>query len=116
MEDSLPLSASVRRQGDAVVVAVRGEVDLASADTLRDLLQAPEARAATVILDLRQVTFIDSSGLSVILSHNKLAAADGFRFVVAVGGARAVERLFELTGLRDALNLIDDPETALEAH
>jgi anti-anti-sigma factor len=112
MAEPTAVSSTVVRHGDAVVVAVRGEVDLGSADTLRELLRAPEAQAATVILDLREVTFIDSSGLSVILSNNKRAAG-AFRFAVAVGGATIARRLFELSGLNDTVNLIDDPEGLL---
>ncbi len=101
-----------RRDGAAVVVA-RGELDLASADDLRAALARPEAAASTVILDLRGITFIDSSGLSVVVAEHQRSRADGFRFAVAVGGAGEVMRLFELAGLVSTLTLIDDPETLL---
>lgn len=97
----------------AVVVVASGELDLASADELRTVLRGPEARAKTVVLDLRNVTFIDSSGLSVIVGHSRRADADGFRFAIAVGGARTVERLFDLSGLRETLPLVQTPEAAL---
>jgi anti-sigma B factor antagonist len=105
--------ARCERRDGAVVVVARGELDLGSADDLRAVLRGPEAQANTVVLDLRGVTFIDSSGLSVIVGHNRRAEADGFRFAIAVGGARTVERVFDLSGLRDALPLIDEPEAAL---
>lgn len=96
-----------------MVVAVSGEIDLATAEKLRALLRSPQAEAATVVLDLRQVTFIDSSGLSVVVGHHHRAKADGFRFAVAVGGAPAVERLLDLTGLRGTLAIVESPDAVL---
>jgi anti-anti-sigma factor len=98
-----------RRDAVAVVVA-RGEVDLGSADRLRAALLAPDAQAPNVILDLRRVSFIDSSGLSVVVGAHQRARSEGFRFAIAVGGAPEVRRLFELAALDRTLTLIDDPE------
>lgn len=67
------------------------------------------------MLDLRQLEFIDSSGLSLIVSEQQRSREDGFRFAVAVGGSPAVRRLFELTGLLGTLTLVDDPDAALAA-
>jgi anti-anti-sigma factor len=92
------------------VVAVAGELDLASSDQLRAALLRSEAQARIVILDLRRVSFIDSSALSVIVAQHQRSEADGFRFAIAIGGAPAVERLFDLSGLQDTLTLIDEPE------
>jgi stage II sporulation protein AA (anti-sigma F factor antagonist) len=100
---------------NAVVVVVSGELDLDSVDVLRRALNSPEARAATVVLDLRRVTFIDSSGLSVVVGQHQRAIAAECRFSVAVGGAPAVQRLFDLSGLRDVIALVEDPDAALAA-
>jgi anti-anti-sigma factor len=113
-EDSSFEARCEARDGGAVVVA-RGELDLRSAEELRELLHQPEAHAPTVILDLRGVTFIDSSGLSVIVGENRRAITEQFRFAVAVGGARAVQRLFELSGLVGTLAIVDDPESVLRS-
>jgi anti-anti-sigma factor len=102
-------------RADSVVVVVRGELDLQSAELLEAALQRPQAHAANVILDLRPVTFIDSSGLSVIIAEHQRANADGFRFAVAVGEAPAVKRLFDLSGLRGTIDIIDEPNVALMA-
>lgn len=113
MSDGSPFDAWCERREDAVVVVVTGELDLDSAEKLRELLRSPDAQAPTVVLDLRGLTFIDSSGLSVIVGEYHRARSEQFRFAVAVGGAPAVERLFELTGLRDTLAIVEDPDTAL---
>ena len=113
MSAGSPFDARCERREDAVVVVVSGELDLDSAEKLRDLLRSPQARAGTVVLDLRQVTFIDSSGLSVVVGHHHRSQADQFRFAVAVGGAPAVERLLDLTGLRGTLTIVADPDAVL---
>jgi anti-anti-sigma factor len=111
----LPLKVVCERRGEATVLVVEGELDLSTVDTLRDTLRSQEARAATVVLDLRRLAFIDSSGLSLVVAEQQRAREDGFRFVVAVGGAPAVQRLFELTGLQGTLTLVEDPDAALAA-
>ncbi len=114
MPDGPPtFEARCEVRDDAAVVVARGELDLASADRLRETLQKPEAAASAVVLDLRGITFMDSSGLSIVVAEHQRALADGFRFAVAVGGAGEVRRLFELAGLVDTLTLIDDPEVFL---
>jgi anti-anti-sigma factor len=105
--------ARCERRDTAAVVTVRGELDLNSADALSKVLQSPDAQAPTVVLDLRTVSFIDSSGLSVIVGQHRRSSAAGTRFLVAVGGAQAVQRLFELTGLAGVITLVADPDVAL---
>ena len=57
-----------RRDG-AVVVVARGELDLRTAEELRSVLADPTVQADTVVRDLRELTFIDSSGLSVVVGE-----------------------------------------------
>lgn len=113
MNDGSPFDARCVRREDAVVVVVSGELDLDSAEKLRALLRGPDAQAATVVLDLREVSFIDSSGLSVVVGQHHRSQAEGFRFAVAVGGAPSVERLLDLTGLRGTLTIVEHPEAVL---
>lgn len=101
-----------RRHG-AVVVVARGELDLRTAEELRNVLGDPNLQADTVVLDLRELTFLDSSGLSVVVGEHQRAAQQGFRFAVAVGGAPTIARLFDLSGLRGTLTLVEDPDAAV---
>src|SRR4051812_21733105 len=94
------------RNGTVVVIA-SGEIDLASSPELRAALYHPDARADTVMLDLREVTFMDSSGLGVIVGQHKRAREEGFRFAVAFTGAAEVERILELSGLVTVLDIVD---------
>jgi anti-sigma B factor antagonist len=96
-------------RGEGVVVIAGGEIDLATSPRLREALLDPEAHSSSVVLDLRAVTFIDSSGLGVIVGQQKRAQEHDQQFAVAVGGAAAVQRILELS----VLDIIEDPAERL---
>ena len=96
-----------------MVVIAAGEIDLATSPQLRDALLAPEVNSSSVVLDLREVTFIDSSGLGVIVGQQKRAQEREERFAVAVGGSLAVQRILDLSGLVKVLDIVDDPSERL---
>lgn len=83
---------------DVALVAVTGELDLYSAPELQAELSALPPGTTWLVLDLLQVTFVDSAGLGVLT-----AAARRFRYagggVVLAAADRNVERVLELTGL-----------------
>src|SRR5215217_9702906 len=90
----------VVRNRDEVAVAPVGELDLASADRLAEEVQQLRAAGAThLVLDLRQVDVIDSTGLRMLLSlRNDAKRSD--RALTLVPPAPAARRIFELTGTR----------------
>jgi anti-sigma B factor antagonist len=103
------LDVRCERNGDgAVVVVARGDLDIATAPELNHALASPDATGSVVVLDLRAVAFIDSSGLSVIAGQHQRAKEQGARFAVAVGGAPHVQRLISLSGLSATLELVED--------
>ena len=59
------------------------------------------------------VSFMDSSGLGLIVEANQRARKHGFRFAVAVGGATDVHRILEMSGLTKVLTFVDDPDAFL---
>src|SRR3954471_23404057 len=75
-------SVAVHAEGSAQVVVVRGDVDLATADVLRGELRSAAAEGGTVVLDLREVSFMDTQGLAVVIEAQQDAAQDGRRFVL----------------------------------
>ncbi len=97
----------------AVVVAARGEIDIVTSPELRSALLDERAQAPLVVLDLREVTFIDSSGLGVIVGQQKRAQERDERFSVAVGASLAVQRILDLSGLVKVLDIVDDPSERL---
>jgi anti-sigma B factor antagonist len=101
------------RRNGAVVVIASGEIDLASSPELRAALYDPETQGETVMLDLREVTFMDSSGLGVIVGQHKRAREEGFRFCVAVDGAPEVLRILELSGLVSVLDIAEASDSLL---
>ncbi len=96
-----------------VVVVASGEIDIASSPDLRAALLEPQADAETLVLDLREVTFIDSSGLGVIVGQHKRAQEDRHRFAVAVAPASPINRILNLSGLVKVLDIIADPAERL---
>ena len=98
-------------RGDGTLwLALAGELDVFTAPRLRSALRvAQPASEETLVLDLRGLTFLDSSGLAVILGAHETAARDGGRAVrITIKGSGPVEALFETIGAADYLELIDD--------
>jgi anti-sigma B factor antagonist len=99
---------------DAVVLAVRGDLDVDGGPSLRDaLIETIEDKPGSrVVVDLEAVGFIDSAGLGILLGGLKRArAADGELVLVASG--RAVTKLLELTGLTRVFEIHARREAAL---
>jgi anti-sigma B factor antagonist len=99
------------RRGEAVVVAPTGEIDLATIDAVRDELVAARGEARRVVLDLRGVEFLDSSGLRLIVEAQHDADQMGWAFVV-VRAREPVQRLLDIAGLSSRLTMVDDPAEA----
>jgi anti-sigma B factor antagonist len=95
-------------------VTVRGELDLLSSPLLeRALGPVLDSDAEQVIVDLRGLEFMDSSGLHVLLRAHQLIHDAGRRLVL-VRGSETVQRVFDLTGVSDTLTIVASPEEALE--
>ena len=93
------------------VVTVRGDVDALTAPRLRDLLLdvLSRPRTADVDLDLREVTFLDSAGLTALVSAHQAAQRSGRLLRITSGTARAVVRPLQITGLTTVLDIVDPP-------
>jgi anti-anti-sigma factor len=106
-----PLHVNTTREGDRLRVALEGELDIVNAPNLEEELTEAQADSVdTLILDLRDVTFIDSTGLRAVLAADERARLAGARLVV-VRGAEAVHRVFTLTQLDQRLEIVDDPDS-----
>jgi anti-sigma B factor antagonist len=90
----------------AVRLRVSGELDNATAPQLDHALGRAQADAVLVILDLRELEFMDSSGVHLIVAASDRARQAGGRLVV-VRGPGQVERIFALVGLERQLELVD---------
>jgi len=97
-----------QRETARVRLAVRGELDLATAGRLAERLRALRDRRETVLLDLDELEFMDAAGLRVVLTAAQHARTDGWAFTVSRGSA-PVRRLFELLGVDPRVCLDGDP-------
>jgi anti-sigma B factor antagonist len=104
------LQVEVRHEPDRVIISLIGELDMASAPTLQSAVEAAELESRElVVLDLRGLEFIDSTGLRVILAVRKLCAEGGQELAVT-RGSQQVERLLDVTGVADHLKTIPSAE------
>ena len=106
-------SVEVHNSNQAVVIGVSGELDLASSPALeRELERGAAAQAELVIVDLRDLEFMDSTGLSVLVRAHQRAVENDQRFGV-VRGPQQVQRLLSLTGVAERLTFADSPDELL---
>jgi anti-sigma B factor antagonist len=107
------LTVGITRRGRATVVAVGGEIDIASAPRLERVLDQAVAGGNNVVVDLAHVEFMDVSGLRVLLNAHRRTESEGVPLVL-VNVPPAVMRLLALTGTQDVLaiqNLLKDTGT-----
>jgi anti-sigma B factor antagonist len=101
------LSLTSERDGDAHVITLFGELDLATADSVEQELRRVEATDADpIVLDLSGLTFMDSTGARLVLQADARSRADANRLRLR-RGPRAVQRVFEISGIADMLPFID---------
>jgi anti-anti-sigma factor len=102
---------ATQRRDDVLVVAPRGEIDLATVGLVREAVERDLQSGENLVLDLREVGFMDTSGLRYVLELVDRASRDGFS-VQLVKGPGAVQRVFEVSGLEPRLPFVDDPEAS----
>ncbi len=91
------------REGDEHVIALAGELDVAGVERVDEELERVEATdARRIVLDLRDLEFIDSSGIRLIIQADARSRANGNRLCL-VRGPRHVQRVFEITDLAGRL-------------
>lgn len=101
-------SLETELRGALAVVTLRGELDLAATTTLEPELErlADEPGLEAVVLDLRDLDYLDTAGLqAVMLGEERLYANE--RRLVLVRGSSPVQRVFELTRLADRLEFVE---------
>ncbi len=94
-------------QLDGLLLHVRGELDIASVPQLSNRLLALLREGRDVALDLSEVGFIDSSGVSVLIAGARAAELSGSTLTIRAVSAAAL-RVLELTGVTERLQLSPD--------
>jgi anti-sigma B factor antagonist len=116
-EPSELLSITISRDGDAAVVAASGEIDLYTAPLLASALHdvIDDSGIELVVVDLTDVTFMASSGLTVLLSALDHAQRQRCELRLA-GGGRPVRRPLEATGLDGHFEYVASAADAVKQH
>jgi anti-sigma B factor antagonist len=101
------LQFETTRDGTVAVIAATGELDLSGAAPLEAELDrlAEEPELGTIVLDLRGLEFMDSSGLRLIVLTDMRARESGRRFAL-VRGTETVHRVFEITRMSERLDFV----------
>ncbi|MFG2682068.1 STAS domain-containing protein [Streptomyces sp. NPDC048392] len=106
------LSAHTTDSNGVRVVTLAGEIDHHTSDTLRRALDATGGPGPRVVVDLHQVTFMDSSGINVLITaHNALTEAGGWLRLAAA--RHAVERTIGIVGVDTFIDCHSTLEQAL---
>ena len=111
MSRHVGFSLETSEAGDTLLVRPQGELDLATTPELERLVLGRLEQGRAVVLDLRGLEFMDSTGLRTLVSADQRARDAGRRLAI-VRGPEAVDRIFHVTRLDERLELVDDPAVA----
>jgi anti-sigma B factor antagonist len=99
--------ADARRPDGSVVLTIAGELDIATVPVVRDRLTAlTEAGARRVVVDLRDVSFMDSTGLAAFI-HAKMRLGDEGSLTLVMEPDSYARLIFEVAGLVGVLEVVD---------
>ena len=108
-----PFAIDVAERDGRVDVIPRGELDMASAPELEQTIMPRLRDGHWVLLDLRSLDFIDSSGLRVVVAAHRAAEDTGGRFTCVRGRqGTTVHRIVEIAGIDGVIEMVDDPAEA----
>ena len=108
------LDVTVRNQDGTAVVAVAGEIDVYTSPLLQErLVEVLKDGSSSIVLDLSAVTFLDSTGLGVLITGLKRCrSAEGD--LVLVTAQPNVLKVLEITGLNDVFQIHDSVDDAID--
>ena len=113
MQQVPPFSVRTTSQDGVAWLALRGELDMSVVNLIREPLATFAGDGvASIVVDLHDLTFLDSSGLHAILGAWRLAEANGHRLRVT-GVSKAARRVFEITAtefLIDEREVVSPPD------
>jgi anti-anti-sigma factor len=104
---------SAQHSGSTLIVAPRGEIDLATVDLIREAVERDHKPGEGIVLDLREVGFMDTSGLRYVLELHAGSEQGEFSLQL-VRGPGVVQRVFEVSGLEPRLPFVDEPPATSE--
>ena len=109
-----PFALTIARNGSHTVVSLQGELDIAAEGELAAGLGLVLAEPTSVLtVDLRELEFMDSTGLRALLQLRTKCEAGDCRLLLIPGGP-TVQRAFDVSGLTGHFTIVDPPETPAE--
>jgi anti-sigma B factor antagonist len=101
--NSSPFGVTIEQRDDAVHLKLSGELDISTAQLLEDDLHRVEAeRPELIVLDLRELAFMDSTGLRLLIMADARAKEEGRRLAIGRGN-EMIQRVLHLTRLDERL-------------
>lgn len=101
-----PFNCEIAEVDGAIHLRPSGDLDMGTATILGDAIQgAIDGGADRVVVDLRGLEFMDSTGITLVTRYNNYAQQDGFNLALIPGKPR-IRRLFELTGLAEYFTFV----------
>ena len=103
------LRVSSRSQGDHIVLALAGEIDLYTAPRLQSELTSALSgnKSVQIVVDMSGVEFCDSTGMNVLLAAHRVATERGGELTLAAPRP-SVRKILEVTGLQSVFTIHDD--------
>jgi anti-sigma B factor antagonist len=101
------------RAADILIVEVAGEVDMATSPRIREAVEDAAEACRRVVVDLSEVSFLDSSGLNALVGCRRELAARGVELRVVSPADNVVRRVFEIAQLTDELGVVESFDAAL---
>jgi anti-anti-sigma factor len=106
------LSVHVEAAARTHIVTPLGELDVLTVDRVREAIDARPADCELLVLDLRGLTFFDTTGIRLVVDTKERAEEEQLGFAL-IRGSGAIQRRFALAGMHDRLPFLDDPEQAV---
>src|SRR5437762_12740227 len=107
--DPTGFSISISDRDGRAVVVIRGELDLATAPDLETALQERLDSGRDVVVDLRELDFMDSTGLRVLAAaHTRVEGTEQRFLIVRPLPGAPIERILAVAGVERVLDVIDD--------
>lgn len=112
-EDRVDVSVTSRQSGDRTVIEVKGEIDVYTAPALREEISSlVDAEHTTIVVDLTQVSFMDSTGLGVLVGALKKVRTLGGDLSLVINEEKIL-KVFRITALTQVFSIHPTLEEAL---
>ncbi len=110
------MQVDVKMEDDVLVALLSGEIDHHYAEQIRNKIEQEyeKNKAKNIVMSFKNIRFMDSSGIGMVIGRYKFAQARGGTLVASDLTLEA-KRIFDMSGLGKIINIYDDVDLALES-